>query len=371
MRDELNMFFNGFEIKSYKEKSVKKIDVGKLYNNIVRRFEQHEPVKFFHTRKTYDILCSMVRNDADTMVLKSRQCGMTTLSILYAFEHCFMDLDGNNVFWFVYPSNQMTDMFDRKISRWYYGLTKRHVDKSTVYEVGNNKIIFIKDFNEIHPKGKPNSPTHVIFDEFVFSSQSKRNACLGVLADLQTKPKVIEIETTDNELLYSTDGKYPYMDDFNYTDNNQDIDVFFYNWYETEIGIKNGLNFNRCINGTNVSIKLGYDDVCNMLAKPSGVIKTLTNEGWKISSKYVEDFIKLNGAACLKDKPEFDELYKKTVFPSMVKPRPNTMKYGHKDNDGTGNVKSVELKGGVEDTITSEDMIKFLTNFRFWKDVLD
>ena len=366
----LNIFFKSFEKPLPEVRQPNKFNVDDLYNNIVSTFENSESVKFFHTRKNYDILCSMVRTDRDTMVFKSRQCGLSTLSILYAFEYCIMNLNNNNVFWFISPRMRITDCLNKRISKWYPGLSKTHAGKYIEYRIGNNRILFINDFKSVNVKDKAIHPTHVIFDEFTFAARDKKDICLNILSGLQVKPKIIEIQTTDNELLYASDGKYPYMEDFNYTKNNQNIDVFFYNWYETEIGIKNGLNFSRNINGTNVSIKLGYDDVCSMLAKPSGVIKTLTNEGWKISSKCVEDFIKLNGASGLKDKPEFDELYKKTVFHSMFKPKTNTMKYGYKDNDGAGNVKSVELKGDVGDTITYEDMIKFLTNFGFWEDVL-
>lgn len=371
MRDILYTFFKSIEPQKPEVKQPKNINVDELYDNIVSTFENNEPVKFFHTRKTYDILCSMVRTDRDTMVFKSRQCGLTTLSILYAFEHCIMNLNSNNVFWFIYPTMHITDFYDRKISKWYPGLSKTYAGKYIEYRIGNNRILFINDFKNVNVKDKAIHPTHVIFDEFTFAAHDKRNICLNILANLQVKPKIVEIQTTDNELLYSNDGKYPYMEDFNYTKNNQNIDVFFYNWYETEKGVRNGLKFNRNINGTNVNIQIGRDDVCNMLVKPSGVIKTLTNEGWKMSSEFTENFVKATGDKCLKDKPEFDKLYMKTIFYSMLKSRPNTMKYGYKDNNGTENVKSVELKKDIEDKITYEDMLKILSNVNFWKDILN
>ena len=332
-----------------------------------RLWKLREDEPFFFTRKMHDIMRSIGNRNANTLVLKTRQCGMTTLVCMYTLLYFKMHRNEGKTVYIVSQKKEQTTCIISRLSR-YYGEKNMLKTSSNcgciVDEICGNYVCYLSSYMDLK-RLKINEPDIVFLDETAFWGANEKKKWEEYIHSFKEYPKVVETTTINpkngtafDELMVPKTGVYPYMPDMclDIVDGTTSYDicapveVFFVNWYETQWGIKEGITFTRDINGTEIKIQMQADDVKKMLAEPSGVIKTLTHEGWKLTSPTLEKMMSL--CACNNEdeniERSFKDLYKNTIMK---------------------NASRLTKKEALE--ITMEDIISIFTNPLFWESVFE
>lgn len=321
-------------------------------------------LSFMFTRKMMDITESISNNNKNTLIYKARMSGMSTYMVLYALAYLKHHKDSGKIVWIVSPNTKMNDDMGRKLSLFgkYETETFDIENKGAFYlcKFCGGKIYLLN--GNMNPRGF-STPDIVFFDEFEFVTDECKKEWAKTINGMYKQVKVVEIATIApkdisgyDELLIPKSGEYPYMEDrcldiFDGGDKYmvlKDVDVFFINWYETRWGIEEGIVFTRNVNGTEVKIQLQRDEVEKMLNNPSGVIQTLTHEGWKITSPTLEKRV---NAWCSPNteniERDFEEIFRETIVRKV----------------------SCKEKEEYKPETTVEDIIAIFANPLFWESV--